>query len=198
MRGFEAVRSPWRERRSIAAATCGRCPWRASGCEGKTRACGGRGETLVGAWAVDATCVRRRAPLSSRNLSTSSRPSCSQTSRPVPGRERDPRGRYRPRWYRARRLAVRAGRGSAGWDIREPRRRWCGTVGSRRCERGMAPRGVRIVGATFILSFVNECAGKAIATWRKGPSTVRATVVAVSAMRTLSREDAPPPSTTER
>lgn len=34
--------------------------------------------------------------------------------------------------------------------------------------RGMAPRGVRIVGATFILSFVNECAGKAIATWREG------------------------------
>ena len=34
--------------------------------------------------------------------------------------------------------------------------------------RGMAPRGVRIVGATFILSFVNERAGEAIATWREG------------------------------
>jgi hypothetical protein len=33
--------------------------------------------------------------------------------------------------------------------------------------RGLAPRGARIVGATFILSYVNESAGEVIAGWRR-------------------------------
>ena len=32
--------------------------------------------------------------------------------------------------------------------------------------RGLVPRGARIVGATFILSLVNERAGEAIVSWR--------------------------------
>lgn len=32
--------------------------------------------------------------------------------------------------------------------------------------RGLAPRGARIVGATFILSYVNESAGEVITGWR--------------------------------
>lgn len=34
--------------------------------------------------------------------------------------------------------------------------------------RGLAPRGARVVGATFILSLVNERAGEAVAGWREG------------------------------
>lgn len=33
--------------------------------------------------------------------------------------------------------------------------------------RGLAPRGARTVGATFILSYVNESAGDAIVGWRR-------------------------------
>lgn len=39
--------------------------------------------------------------------------------------------------------------------------------------RGLVPRGARVVGATFILSLVNERAGEAVAGWREDASAER-------------------------
>ena len=39
--------------------------------------------------------------------------------------------------------------------------------------RGLVPRGARVVGATFILSLVNERAGEAVAGWRGDASAER-------------------------